>query len=264
MTIILRAKTRGMRFWLICWTLAFITLAPAVHAQQAAAGKPDIVFGFPEFPPLSFANARGEADGYLVHLSKTMFERAGLRTRSSILPAQRLFENLANGSIDFSMVVRNPMLDRCCLYSNKVVFREELRVYHAADKPPVTNKEALAGKHIITIQGFSYAGLNKFINDRNNYILSEVAPTHAAAFAMLDAGRADYVLDYAGPAASGLLAHPVRNLRFEVIDHLDIYLVLSRKFPNAEQLLPRLSAIVTELQNKPDFRPPRQADQKGQ
>lgn len=228
-------------------------------AQPTPAARQEIVFGFPEFPPLSFANARGEADGYLVHLSQAMFQRAGLRTRAAIYPAQRLFENLANGSIDFSMVVRNPMLDQCCLYSQKVVFREELRTYHAAGKPPITNKSALAGKHIITIQGFSYAGFIKFIQDGNNRIVNEVAPNHAAAFAMLDAGRADYVLDYAGPAASGLLAHPVRDLRSEVIDHLDIYLVLSRKFPNAEQLLPHLSAIAVDLQNQPDFRPPRPA-----
>lgn len=254
----------SMRHLLAGCIFVFASLMQDAMAQPAPAARSEIVFGFPEFPPLSFANDRGEADGYLVHLTQAMFQRAGLRTRSSIFPAQRLFENLANGSIDFSMVVRNPVLDRCCLYSKKVVFREELRVYHAAGKPPVISKKALAGKHIITIQGFSYAGLIKFIQDSNNHIVSEIAPTHAAAFTMLDAGRADYVLDYAGPAANGLLLYPMRNLQSEVIDHLDIYLVLSRKFPNAEQLLPRLSAIVTELQNEPRFHLPRQALPAGQ
>lgn len=261
MRTILHIPAGRARCRIACWILAVTVFVPVVPAATAASAGSEIVFGFPEFPPLSFANARGEADGYLVHLSETMFNKAGLKAHGTIFPAQRLFENMANGSLDFSMVVRNPVLDQCCLYSEKVVFREELRLYHVAGKPAVGSKAALSGKHIITIQGFSYAGLIKFINDKQNRIINEVAPSHMAAFAMLDAGRADYVLDYAGPAANGLAAHPVKNLLSEVIDHLDIYLVLSRKFPHAEQLLTRLSTIVTDLQNEPGFHPPPQSDQ---
>jgi ABC-type amino acid transport substrate-binding protein len=232
------------------------TVFAAAPAKAFAPAQPGVVFGFPEFSPLSFANARGEPDGYLVRLSDAMFTRAGLHARAVIYPAPRLFENLANGSIDFSMVVHNPVLDACCLYSNKAVVREELRVYHAAGKPPINSKDELSGKKIITIQGFSYAGLITFINDKKNRITNEVAPTHAAAFAMLDAGRADYVLDYAGPAASGLASHPLPGLRFETIDHLDIYLVLSKAYPDAERVLERLTTIAKDLQQDPGLRPP--------
>ncbi|MBI1891242.1 MAG: transporter substrate-binding domain-containing protein [Burkholderiales bacterium] len=234
---------------------------PAPAAEKTASAE--IVFGFPEFPPLSFANAQGEPDGYLVHLTSAMFERAGLRSRAMIFPAPRLFENLATGAIDFSMVVHNPVLDDCCVFSKKAVVRDELRVYRKTDKPPVKNKDALAGKHIIVIQGFSYAGLIKFINDKSNRITSEVAPSHGAAFAMLDAGRADYVVDYAGPAASGLAEHPIKNLQSEQIDYLDIYMVLSKRYPDAEQLLERLTRLVAQMQEEPAFHPPGQNLQRG-
>lgn len=253
------ARFRNMR-WSIaaCRVMLAATLLLGNAAAAADTRQPaKIVFGFPEFPPLSFTNAAGDPDGYLVRLTTAMLTRAGLRPQAIIFPAQRLFENLANGSIDFSMVVHNPALDQCCLFSKQAVIREELRVYHDADTPPISSKEALAGKHIIVIQGYSYAGLIKFIDDERNRITSEVAPTHGAAFAMLDAGRADYVLDYAGPAASGLVEHPINNLRSEKIDHLDIYMVLSRRYPNADQLLGRLATIVTALQKQPAFRPPR-------
>lgn len=223
------------------------------------AKTPMILVGFPEFPPLSFTNAQGNADGYLIHLGKALFTRAGIDTRMNIYPAPRLFDHMANGILDFSMLVHNPALDACCLYSKQAVMREDLRVYHVGNKPYINNKNGLVGKRIITIQGYSYAGLINFIKDPKNRIDNEVAPTHEAAFTMLDAGRADYVLDYAGPSAQGLAAHPVKDFHFEAIDHLDIYLVLSKTYPDAERLLARLTTMVNDMQNEPAFRIPENA-----
>lgn len=235
---------------------ATMTICMPASAAAAVTQQSTIVYGFPEFPPLSFTNTRGEPDGYLVHLTNAMFARLDIRSRGAIYPARRLFDNLANGSIDFSMVVHNPQLDNCCLFSKQAAVRDDLRVYHRDGMRPVNGKADLAGKRIITIQGFSYAGLINFIKDEKNRIVNEVAPTHEAAFNMLDAGRADYVLDYAGPASVGLAAHPMHGLRYEVIDHLDVYLVLSKSYPDAARLLPRLTSLVKAMQNEPAFRVP--------
>lgn len=234
--------------------LCFGNAEAAVAATPAQT--PALAIGFPEFPPLSFTNVHGEPDGYLVNLSDTLFARAGIKSHVRIYPAPRLFENMANGSLDFSMLVHNHVLDACCLFSRQAVAREYLRVYHINGKPPIHDKNKLAGKKIITIQGYSYAGLINFIKDPKNNITNEVAPSHEAAFTMLDAGRADYVIDYAGPATSGLAAHPVKDLRFEVIDYLDIYLVLAKSYPDAEHVLDRLMMMVKNMQNEPAFRPP--------
>ncbi|MGZ3238066.1 MAG: substrate-binding periplasmic protein [Burkholderiaceae bacterium] len=229
---------------------------PAAAIAATPAQTPALAIGFPEFPPLSFTNMHGDPDGYLVHLSTALFARSGISAHVRIYPAPRLFDNLANGSLDFSMVVHNHVLDACCLFSKQAVMREDLRVYHVAGKPPIHDKNELIGKRIIRLQGYSYAGLINFIKDPKNRITSEVAPTHEAAFTMLDVGRADYVLDYAGPATSGLAAHPVKDLRFEAIDHLDIYLVLAKSYPDAEHVLARLTTMVKNMQNEPNFRPP--------
>jgi ABC-type amino acid transport substrate-binding protein len=223
---------------------------------EPPAKSPIMMVGFPEFPPLSYANAQGAADGYLVHLGKELFARAGIDTRINIYPASRLFDQMTNGSIDFSMLVHNPVLDACCLYSKQAVMHEALRAYHIGNKPHIKDINGLVGKRIITIQGYSYAGLISFIKNPKNRITNEVAPTHEAAFTMLDAGRADYVLDYAGPSFKGLAAHPVRNIQFQPIGHLDIFLVLDRTYPDAERLMARLTAMVIELQREPAFRIP--------
>jgi ABC-type amino acid transport substrate-binding protein len=182
--------------------------------------------------------------------------REGIETRINIYPASRLFDHMASGTIDFSMVVHNPKLDACCLYSKQAVMREALRAYHISNKPHIKDKNGLIGKRIITIQGYSYGGLINFIMDPKNRITNEVAPTHEAAFTMLDAGRADYVLDYAGPSHTGLTAHPVRNIQFQQIDHLDIYLVLDKTYPDAERLMARLTRMAIEMQREPAFRIP--------
>jgi hypothetical protein len=95
-----------------------------------------------------------------------------------------------------------------------------------------------------------------FINDERNHIANEVAPSHEAAFMMLNADRADYLLDYAGPASNALVVHPVKNMSFDVIDYLDIYLVLSKSYPDAEHVLVRLTRMVKNMQYEPEFRPP--------
>ena len=64
---------------------------------------------------------------------------------------------------------------------------------------------------------------------------------------MLRAGRADYVLDYASAAGDILAANPVRNLLWSRIERLDIHMVLSRTYPEAETLMARLEAAARTL-----------------
>ncbi|MGZ5781594.1 MAG: hypothetical protein ACXWIN_11650, partial [Burkholderiaceae bacterium] len=92
---------------------------PAAAIAATPAQTPALAIGFPEFPPLSFTNMHGDPDGYLVHLSTALFARSGISAHVRIYPAPRLFDNLANGSLDFSMVVHNHVLDACCLFSKQ-------------------------------------------------------------------------------------------------------------------------------------------------
>ena len=143
--------------------------------------------------------------------------------------------------------MRSSLLENCCLFSKNPVYSTKLNVYHIGDKLPLTSKEDLTGKKIITIRGYSYAGLIKFISDPANKIVNEVAGTHKAAFEMLRGKRADYVLDYA-PAAEDILAEsPIGDIRSNPINQLDIFLVLSKSYPDADKLMMKLEGIVETL-----------------
>jgi len=220
----------------------------AASSLAATAGTPMLTYGYPEQPPRAFTNARGEADGAYPRLLRRLLPRAGLTWRADSYPAKRLMVNLQRGETNFSILVRNPILDQCCLYGSRPVWFDELRAYHVGDKPPLRSRADLVGKRIITLAGFSYGGLISFINDPANHIEAQPAPSHQAAFEMLDAGRADYLLDYAEPAAAeGLARHPVARLGSGLIETVNMYFVINRDYPDAAAVLERLETLYQKM-----------------
>jgi ABC-type amino acid transport substrate-binding protein len=197
-------------------------------------------------------DAQGEPDNPLLRLAAVIFRKADIPWHGKSYPAGRMFENLRNGTSGFSILVKAPVLQECCLVSKRPVASTELRVYGNAATTPVKSKDDVIGKRVITILGYSYGGLLGFIDDKKNGIVNNVAETHESAFAMLERGRADYVIDYTGPSTEVLAVRPNKNLKFGVLDRLDVYLVISKKRPDAAQLMTRLETIAETL-NKPEI-----------
>ena len=225
----------------LCACLAFAS--SLTHAQSAA-----IEYGYPEQAPRVFTNSKGEPDGHYIHLLGVLFKRAGIEWRAASFPAKRLMANLDNGSTQFSILVKNPVLDNCCLYSSIPVWYDELRAYRIGDKPAIQSREALRNQRIITLAGFSYGGLIDYLNLPANSITNNVANTRDAAFDMLEAGRADYLLDYAESAhAQRLAIRSIPNLHSTVIDKVNMYLVINKSTPNAAALLAKMETLYKKL-----------------
>ncbi len=64
---------------------------------------------------------------------------------------------------------------------------------------------------------------------------------------MLSDNRADYLIDYASAANDILTAHPVKGLTSHSLSRLDVFLVLSKSYPDAETLMVKLEKIVETL-----------------
>lgn len=226
-----------------------ISLALVFGAGASEKGQTvEIEYGYPDQSIfVATINDKGQPDTPMTFLAEAVLTRAGLPWHAMPYPARRLFDNLKSGETNFSILVRASSLVDTCIFSKKPVYSTDLNVYSIGDKPPVTSKEDLAGKQIITIRGYSYGGLLKFISDPANKVTNEVASTHKAAFRMLENRRADYLVDYASAANDILAESPVAGIKANSLSRLDIFLVLSKSYPDAENLMTRLEKIVDTL-----------------
>jgi hypothetical protein len=223
----------------------------AFTTPVTAQSLPLIEYGYPEQKPRTYTNEKGQPDGYYPRLLNILFKKADMKWRATSYPAPRLMENLNTGATNFSILVKNAKLDSCCLYSSNPVWFDGLMVYWIGDKPPIKSKEDLIGKSLIVMAGYSYGGFVGFINDPQNRITSEPAETHASAFRMLEAGRADYLLNYGEPAqAEALDLRPVANLHSAEISRVHMYFVISKSYPNAENTLKRLESLYNTMQDE--------------
>lgn len=247
-TFLQGSRNFGLRALVSIGVALAVVWQPVPASAQQTMKPAEIIYGFPENPPRSFINAQGQPDGYFVHLAKALFAKAGIPWRGISLPASRVCSSQSSSANFYILMAPQPVVKYCCLTSKVSVGKDEVRVFSIGNKPQIKSKEQLVGKNIITIRGFSYAGLNGFISDAKNRITSSEAGTHEAAFEMLAAGRADYLLDFSELADIFLATHPVANLRSDVLGTPNYhYLVLSKDYPDAEKTLARLEAIVKTL-----------------
>jgi polar amino acid transport system substrate-binding protein len=193
-------------------------------------------------------DANGEPLNPLYRVAGELFTKAGIPWHPRSYPAARMFKYLQEGTAQFSMLVKAPVLETCCLLSRQPVTVLEIRVYHLVDKRPINKLDDLVGSSIITIHGYSYGGLLGFVADKRNRITDNVAPNHTAAFKMLAQQRADYVIDYAGPASEVIAADLLPGLRSEVLSRQPVYLVLVRSYPDAAGVMARLERIADTLE----------------
>lgn len=222
----------------------------AVTAPFSASAQPfpEIEYVYPDQSVWTTrTDARGEPENPLLRLAASLFSKAGIPWHGRAYPAARMFEYLQNGTAQFSILVNAPSLRTCCLVGHNPVATAEIRVYRKAGKAPIAAKDDLVGKSVIAIMGYSYAGVLNFINDPKNKIAVSSAQTHDAAFMMLDRERADYLLEYSGPASEVLAAHPIAGIEYDVLARSEVHLVLARSYPNAEAVMAKLEAIAATL-----------------
>lgn len=226
-----------------------ITALAVLFGASARAAGPEIEYAYPD---QSVWTAEVDGDGNpanpLLKFAAALFAEAGIPWHGTAYPASRMFNQLRSGQSQFSILVRAPTLAECCLISRKPVARSEIKVFWLGDVlPPIRRKEDLAGKNIIVVRGYSYGELAPFLADERNAIQRTTVDTHRAAFSMLEYGRGDYLLEYAGPAREMLAAKPIADIRSAVVADMAVHMVLNRSYPDAEAVMGRLEAIAGTL-----------------
>ena len=217
------------------------------QAVPALAKANEVEFAYIEHPPVMFTNAQGLPDGTLVKLGAALLKNAGIPSRFVSYPAPRLFNNLETGTSQMSILIRSPGSENCCLLGKESISGDEIKVLYFGGKTPISSREDLVGKSIITIRGYTYGGISSFIDDPKNRITREIAGTQEAAYDMLRLGRADYLLDLGLTSRKFLAIKPAKNLKEVVVARTYAYIAVSKAYPNAEKLLEQLEAALKTI-----------------
>lgn len=216
---------------------------------QVSAQPEELEYAYPDISVWTTErDQHGKLKNPLVHLADELFTKAGIPWHAQDYPAKRMFVNLRTGVSKFSMLVNaESHFQGCCLLSHDPIALVEIRAFYRQGSDPIDSIHDLAGKRVITIQGYSYSGLIGFINDPENKVQNQTAVNHVSAFSMLNKGRAEYLLDYAFPATEVLDKNPIKGLAFSTLKQAHVYLVLHKDYPDAEQVMRRLEEIAATL-----------------
>lgn len=214
--------------------LAIIILATGM--QQVHAEK--LKLGYIEFPPFTYTDGGNKPAGIFIDLANTIFPVAGYEYEAVSLPVRRLASYIGSGDLDVWMGLKTlPEFKDKAYIGDTVIAELVLRAYTKGKKPPILVKEDMIGKSIIVLRGYSYGGWITYIEDPKNNINHIKANKHEAAFNMLKADRADYVLDYKEPAGMALQKISIPDLEFNQISALPCYIVVSSANPNGQKIV---------------------------
>ncbi|WP_419765046.1 MAG: substrate-binding periplasmic protein [Arcobacter sp.] len=216
-----------------------------------AVDEIDIKYGYPDQSIfIATVNGKEQPTTPMLFVANELFKKANLTWRATAYPAKRLFNNLKSGETNFSILVRASSLLESCIFSKEPVYTTNLNVYSLGNKPVIATKEDLVGNRVAIIRGYSYGKLRKFIQDPKNNIKNEVTNTHSSAFRMLELGRVDYVVDYASAAKDIIAENSISDVRVDTLSPLNIYLVISKSYSNADELMKKLETIAESINVK--------------
>lgn len=217
------------------------------------AGSASLEVGLLDFPPYYVLGRNEEVKGGLfVDMLVKILDRAGLEYSFAGYPPKRLYSNVGKGITHIWMgTLGVEEYEGKTLVSPQIMAEINLHVFSMDKVAPLPkNLEELKGKSVITIFGYNYGGVIKFLEDPSNKIILEPAKTHESAFMMLQMGRAGFVLDYLEPAGEALSKLALPDLRHAPIKVLPLYIHVSKTLPDAQQIMDKIMKAHDDLKKE--------------
>ncbi|MBF0231681.1 MAG: transporter substrate-binding domain-containing protein [Desulfamplus sp.] len=231
--------------------LFFYTLLSSSPIFAEEIKVEEIKIGVFNFQPFYMVEENQEPSGILIDYIKMAFEKCNLSYSIKGYPPKRLYKYLADGESDIFLGVKGvPELEGNVLYSNEKITEIDLRVYSRKETVPIKTKEEMKGKRILTIRGYSYGGFIQYLENPANNIIPDMTNTHELAFKKLKFERADYLLDYSYPSEKALKSIIIPGIQSHSISLLDVFLIVSQKTPNAQELLTKLEQAFIDLKQE--------------
>ncbi len=233
------------------WRNMVLAMTLVVIGTGSDAFATTLRLGYIEFPPYTYTSDKGVPSGILIDLAKKVYPEAGCDFVATSLPVRRLASYIGSGDLDIWMGLKTlPEFEGKSYIGKSVIAELVLRAYTRGKKPPILKPEDLSGKSIIVMRGYSYGGWINFIEDPKNKVDHIKANKHDAAFNMLLAGRAAYLLDYKEPSEQALQKIRIPDLAYNQISAFPCYFVVSKKLPDGQEIVNRLDKAYEKLKKK--------------
>ncbi|MFL0799080.1 MAG: hypothetical protein K6L80_01410 [Agarilytica sp.] len=239
-----RGSLAFIAHYMIAVSVITIILGPLANTH---ANETTLAYVHPEPPVLTQFNESGLAYDPILKKVEAMLKEAGIPWKDAPVPVYRMYNYLKTKPEYFSILIKTPYIEECCITSKLPVFHLELGVYRKPDTPPIQTLQALASKSIITIEDYNYGSVRPFLSDKKNKLAIYPAKTHQSAYSMLKANRADYLLDYRGPADTIKEEKEKHGIQYDVLESLKLYLIFNKDYPNVESLITTLEEISGKL-----------------
>ena len=209
----------------------------------------EVKVGVLDFPPFYEVTPHQAVGGVMMPEIAKLMAEAGLRYRVEGYPPKRLYRLLASGGAHFFIGLQHaPEYDGQVYVSPSPLNVIRLQLYRLPTTPALPQVQALAGKSLIVIRGYSYAGTLLKLQGLEPAPMVRETKDHRQALMMLRAGRADYLLDYSLAVNYTLrqMAQPP-ELAVMLLSELKLYLLVSKKAPNAQVLIQKLTQAMERL-----------------
>ena len=215
-------------------------------ASETDDQRPVLRTGFVEFPPFKYADEDGNASGPWVEMTEQVAAEAGYQLDWVHLPIARVYLYLENGKIDLWPGVAGIPQIRSFVYESTVTpMNVILYAFHRSTVKPPKSLEALEGKPLILINGFTYLGALRRLS-LNDEDLS-YSPDHESALRMLNLERGQYLLDYDAPVQAVKHEFPDLDLTGTPIFKARGAFVVSRSNPDAKAIVDKFDGAYRRL-----------------
>jgi polar amino acid transport system substrate-binding protein len=207
----------------------------------------NLTVGYIHFPPFTYTNDNGNADGLLFNKAKKVIAQAGYQINTIALPTQRLKKYISTGDIDLWLGIKPPKaIEDHVLVSTQPLSSIQLNIYSTTAES-VTSIAELSGKKLIVIRGYNYGGLIEDINDKNNNIIVHVTQNHESAIHMLRNQRAEYLLAYQRPISLLLETLSIDNLTVNNLSNFPVFFILSKHVNKASKVMSTLDNTLKNM-----------------
>ena len=226
-------------------SLLFLTISSRYCYSEVKNNKSgissDLVlqWGFVHFPPLIYLDKDGKYKGELEALMAGVSLYSGILYTPMEFPNIRAIFNLNQQKVNFAIGVKSLVNEENNFFiSSFPIAKMQLRILWRTDSAPVSTIADLAGKSLVLLKGYTYGGLRTQIESIAAGFMS--VSNHNRAISALTHKRGDYALVYKTASEYSMTAVAQLDFDHVVIGEVDLYFILDRNVPHAEQIMKQL------------------------